>query len=85
MSYNLFISRTAQKELFNIDRIEALKIKEEILKLSNNPRPTDTLKLRNREGWRIKVRHYRVIYEINDDKKIINILHVGHRKDIYRM
>jgi len=84
MSYSLFISRSAQKEFFDIDKKQAIKIKVEILKLSENPRPAISIKLKNREGWRIKVGNYRVLYEILDDSQVINILHVGHRKDVYK-
>ncbi len=65
------------------------RLKEAILKLAENPRPTGCKKLIGREGWRIRVGNYRVIYEIiyeiNDDReKKVLILHIGHRKDVYR-
>ena len=41
-------------------------------------------KLAGREGWRIRVGNYRVIYEIDDSARQVTILHVGHRKDVYR-
>lgn len=41
-------------------------------------------KLVGREGWRIRVGNYRVIYEIDEIRHILTILHVGHRRDIYR-
>ncbi len=37
-----------------------------------------------REGWRIRVGNYRVIYEIDDQAMTVTVLHVGHRRDIYR-
>jgi mRNA interferase RelE/StbE len=40
--------------------------------------------LTGRAGWRIRVGIYRVIYEINDVQRHITILHVGHRRDVYR-
>jgi mRNA interferase RelE/StbE len=52
--------------------------------LRENPRPAKCLKLTGREGWRIRVRNYRVIYKIDDSEKLVTILHVGHRRDIYR-
>jgi len=84
MSYSLLILRRAQKELSNLPEDVYKKIKEVILKLSKNSRPYGYKKLKGREGWRIRVGNYRVIYEINDKDKSIIILHVGHRKDIYK-
>ena len=84
MSYSLLILRRAQKELSNLPEDVYKKIKQAILKLSKNSRPYGCKKLKGREGWRIRVGNYRVVYEINDKDKSIIILHVGHRKDIYK-
>jgi len=40
--------------------------------------------LTGRIGWRLRAGRYRVIYEIDDDENRVVVLHVGHRKDIYR-
>ena len=61
------------------------KIKQAILRLSDNPRPSGCSKLIGREGWKIRVGNYRIIYEINDKAKEIIVLHVGHRRDVYRL
>ncbi|MDR3490498.1 MAG: type II toxin-antitoxin system RelE/ParE family toxin [Gammaproteobacteria bacterium] len=37
-----------------------------------------------RDGWRIRVGNYRVIYEIKDQICYILVLDVGHRKEIYK-
>jgi mRNA interferase RelE/StbE len=52
--------------------------------LAGDPRPPGIKKLKGREGWRLRIGDYRVIYEIDDTQKIIIVLHVGHRRDIYR-
>ena len=84
MNYSLFITRSAQKEFTKIDKEAALKIKHDIENLSLNPRPAGCIKLKDRSGWRIRSGSYRVIYEIFDNENRVNILHVGHRKDVYR-
>jgi len=84
MNYRLFILKRAQKELSSISRKDYDQIKEAIFDLANNPRPSGCRKLTGREGWRIRVGKYRIIYEINDEDKAIIVLHIGHRKDIYR-
>lgn len=84
MSYRVFILKRAQKELSELSVNDYRNIKAEIMKLSGNPRPHDCKKLIARNGWRIRVGHYRVIYEINDKEKFITVLHTGHRKDVYQ-
>jgi mRNA interferase RelE/StbE len=84
MIYKLTITRSAQKAFLDIEREIALRIKENILSLSNKPRPTGCKKLKDRDGWRIRAGNYRIIYEIDDKEKSILILHIGHRRDVYK-
>lgn len=84
MTYKVFIRRSAQKQLSKIPASDYLKIKQSILNLAYDPRPADSIKLKNREGWRIRQGNYRIIYEIQDDKLIVLVLRIGNRKDIYR-
>jgi len=42
------------------------------------------LKLSGRPAWRVRVGDYRVICEIHDDRLVVLIVAIGHRKDIYR-
>ena len=83
MVYSIFILRRAQKELRNLP-IEAYeRVRDKIRDLADNPRPQGCLKLSGRDGWRIRVGKYRVIYEIDDKAEIITVLHIGYRKDVY--
>ena len=52
--------------------------------LQENPRPPGCKKLRDRQGWRVRFGHYRIIYKIDDTQKIVTIVEVGHRREIYR-
>ena len=84
MKYSLFILRRAQKELAALEETEYQKIKKVILRLADNPRPSGCSKLIGREGWKIRVGNYRVVYEINDQAKEVIVLHIGHRRDVYK-
>lgn len=84
MSYSVFILPRAQKELSKLPTGAYERIKEGIISLGENPRPSGCKKLTAREGWRIQVGDYRAVYEINDKAKSVTVLHVGHRRDIYR-
>lgn len=81
---NLFILRRAQKELAELAPAEYERVKEAILKLGQDARPRGCRKLSGREGWRIRVGHYRVVYEIDDERQMVTVVHIGHRRDVYR-
>jgi len=53
--------------------------------LYSEPRPRKAKKLSGGSSrWRIKTGDYRILYEIDDAKKIVNVYRVVHRKDAYR-
>ena len=84
MSYSVFILRRAQAELSSLPKETYEKLKAAIFALSENQRPRRCRKLTGREGWRLRVGNYRVIYAIDDKRQAVTVLHVGHRRDIYR-
>jgi mRNA interferase RelE/StbE len=84
MSYKISILRNAQKELSLLPLKDYERIKKAIFSLAKNPRPHNCLKLTGRDGWRIRIGNYRVIYEINDKLNEITVFHAGHRKYIYK-
>jgi len=83
MAHELFILRRAQKELSQLPAGVYERLLQAIRALAQVPRPQGCLKLSAREGWRIKVGDYRVVYEVDDERRVITILHIGHRRDIY--
>ena len=73
-----------QEALSNIQLDDQQRIIDHIRKLSENQRPKGCKKLSGRPAWRIRIGNYRVIYEIHEDKLVIIILKIGHRKEVYR-
>jgi mRNA interferase RelE/StbE len=84
MKYTVFIERYAQKQILKLDKKAIPFIKSAIARLSDNPRPQGYKKLKGEDAYRIRIGDYRVIYEINDDRIIVTVVSVGHRKDIYK-
>ncbi len=58
-------------------------IKTAIYSLAANPRPHGCKKLKGRDGYRIRVGDYRIIYNIFDNILTVDVVALGHRKDIY--
>lgn len=52
--------------------------------LAGNPRPAGAVKLAGHEAYRVRVGDYRVIYGIADERLVVLIVEVGHRRDVYR-
>ncbi len=85
MGYQLKYTKNAAKEISKLDNLVKKKIKQAIeAKLLTDPL-TNSLKLQDFEvsgARRLRVGNYRVIFFL--EKSIIEILRVGHRRDIYK-
>ena len=73
----------AQKDLDNFRGKIFQQIKEKILDLSKNPRPSGCLKLTAEEGYRLRSGNYRIIYRVDDKEKIVYFYRIKHRKEAY--
>ena len=83
MAYSIKLKSKVLKTLIKIKEPYYSAIKKQIYNLADNPRPNGCKKLKGRKGYRIRVGNYRVIYEILDDILLIDVVDLGHRKDIY--
>jgi len=83
MTYQVTIRSRAIKALQHINEPYYSKIKSAIYSLADNPRPYGFKKLKDRNAYRIRVADYRIIYNILDDILIIDVIDLGHRKNIY--
>ena len=82
--YKVELRRNAKKALDRIQEQEHPKIISALLGLEQNPRPLGVEKVRGTELWRIREGDYRLVYYIDDGEKIITVVRIGHRRDIYR-
>jgi mRNA interferase RelE/StbE len=82
--YEVELRRNAQKALDRIPQQERLKIISALMGLEQNPRPTGVEKIRETELWRIREVDYRMVYFIDDARKIVNIVRIVNRRDVYR-
>ena len=81
--YRVRVERKAQKALSKIPEPYYSNIKGAILRLAEDPRPEGYKKLKGRQGYRIRVGNYRIIYEIQDKLLLVDVIDLGHRKEIY--
>jgi mRNA interferase RelE/StbE len=84
-SYSVELTHTAEKQLRRLAKRDRSRVVEAIRKLAEKPRPHGARKLQGYDDvYRIRVGHYRVVYEVFDDRIVVIVLKIGHRKDIYR-
>ena len=84
MSYRVLLTKAARKQLDALPTPAIESVSERLLQLRDNPRPSGCKKLQGRDGWRVRVGDYRVIYHVQDDALVVLVLTVGHRRDVYR-
>lgn len=82
--YKVRIEKTVIKSLEKINEPYYSKIKLAILKLAFNPHPQGYKQLKGRNGFRIRVSDYRILYNVFEDILSIDVIDLGHRKDIYK-
>ena len=81
--FKIRIEKSVVKYLEKINDPFYSKIKLAILKLAKDPRPHGYKQLKGTDAYRIRVGDYRIIYNIFDDILTIEIIDLGHRKNIY--
>jgi mRNA interferase RelE/StbE len=82
--YNLTIKKSAAKELQDIPKKDLLRIIKHIQSLAENPRPAGSQKLSAREQYRIRQGDYRIVYSVDDRQLVVDIVKIGHRREVYR-
>jgi mRNA interferase RelE/StbE len=85
-SYKVLIKTSAGKELAEVgSKSDREKLVARIQSLAAGPRPHGSEKLAGyADRYRVRQGNYRVIYLIDDEKSIVTIFKIGHRKDVYR-
>ncbi|HEV2174139.1 MAG TPA: type II toxin-antitoxin system RelE/ParE family toxin [Candidatus Acidoferrales bacterium] len=82
--YAVNIKPSARKELESLSNSLIVRLAPKIEDLGINPRPSGCRKLRGyKDLWRIRVGDYRVVYIIDDERKVVSVSRIAHRKDAY--
>jgi mRNA interferase RelE/StbE len=86
--WKIEITRTAERQINKLDapaQKSIVRFLRERLKSAANPRQWGKPLHRDKRGlWRYRVRDYRLICDIQDEKITVLVLEVAHRKDVYR-
>lgn len=86
--WRIEITRTAEKQITKLSRAAQKSIQRflrERLHPAENPRQWGKpLHGEKRSLWRYRVADYRLICDLQDEKLVVLVVEVGHRKDVYR-
>lgn len=84
MTYQVIISPAAQRQSKKLDLHIQKQVIRRLRALATDPRPHDMKKLSGRkEVYRIRTGDYRILYQIRDQKLIVLVLEIGHRREVY--
>lgn len=82
--YKITIKKSAVKELQDIPKKDLQRIVKRIQSLAQNPRPQGCQKLSGQSRSRVRQGDYRIVYSIEDKDYTVDIVKIGHRREIYR-
>jgi mRNA interferase RelE/StbE len=82
--HKIELRRKAQHALDRLPKSDFEAVIEAVKGLADTPRPKGVEKIKRAGLWRIRQGDYRIVYSIDDKQKIVIILRIGHRREIYR-
>ena len=82
--FELRFKPSVAKDLRGIPKTEVRRLLKRIEALTNDPRPAGSEKLTGRDLYRIRQGVYRIVYSVDDAAVVIEVIKVGHRRDVYR-
>jgi mRNA interferase RelE/StbE len=85
MAYAILFQPDARRELASLQRVYQRRVVATIESLTNNPRPHGCAKMSGfQDIWRIRVGAFRIIYRIRDRQLVVEVIRIGHRREVYR-
>ncbi len=82
--YELRFKTSVSKDLRRVPTPDVRRILARIDALRDDPRPPGCEKLSAQERYRIRQGDYRILYSVLDEIVTVEIVKVGHRRDVYR-
>jgi mRNA interferase RelE/StbE len=82
--YELRFRPSVAGDLRGIPRVDVERILARIDSLRDQPRPPGSEKLSAQERYRLRQGNYRILYTVADAELIVEVVKVGHRRDVYR-
>jgi mRNA interferase RelE/StbE len=82
--YEILFRKSVTKDLRPIPGGDVRRILNAVRSLADNPRLPQSRKLSDDEKYRLRCGVYRILYLIDDPRRVVFVVKVAHRKDVYR-
>jgi mRNA interferase RelE/StbE len=83
--YEVKLARRAERSLGTMERREQQRIRAALDLLADNPRPPNCVAMQGEDSaYRVRVGDYRIVYEVLDAVLLIQVVRVGHRREVCR-
>jgi len=83
--WSIEFSRQAQRALLRMPRDQAAQVRLGIDELAQDPRTArDVKKLTDQPGYRMRVGDWRVVYLLDRERIVVQIIRIAHRREVYR-
>lgn len=82
MTYEVYLHPEVLKFLKKLPKEDVERIKEKLYELKN-PHSVKTVKIKGRKAFRVRVGDYRIIYTIDEDKKVVVVFKIDRRERAY--
>ncbi len=82
--YSVEVKPSVRKELEELPDNVLARVIQKLESLGHAPRPAGCKKLKGyKDQWRVRVGDWRVVYIVNDATKLVSIMRIAHRRDVY--
>ena len=86
LRHPVVLARQAVRSLARLQRRYQQRIRAAIDLLADHPWPPRCLSLKGEEGvYRIRVGDFRILYEVFDQLLVVQVIRIGHRRDVDRL
>lgn len=82
MTYRVDVRPAAVRALRKVDHQDRPRIQAAIALLAQDPRPPGARALRGRDGYRVRVGDYRILYTVDDGVLVVVVVTLGHRREV---
>jgi mRNA interferase RelE/StbE len=83
-SYRVALTASADKELQRLPSTVIGRTLRSLEQLTVTPRPSGCKKVKGGDNeWRIRVGDYRIVYEIDDAARTVDVTRIAHRREVY--
>lgn len=82
MTYRVDVRPAAVRALRKVDHQDRPRIQAAVALLAQDPRPPGARALRGRDGYRVRVGDYRILYTVDDGVLVVVVVTLGHRREV---